>query len=56
MTPPDTNIKKQRRRHWPVIWGIFLAVVLAFLGWVFLTGATGDVDDATSAGETAEPG
>lgn len=36
MTPPDTNLKKQRRRHWPVYWGFVGAFALAVLAWVVL--------------------
>lgn len=34
MTPPDTNLKKERRRHRPVLWGIAAAVLIAVLGWI----------------------
>ena len=55
MTPPDTNLKKQRRRHWPVIWGIVGAFVLAFLGWIALSEVTEDVNQGLPAGETISP-
>ena len=37
MSPPDTNLEKQKRRHWGPLWGIGLAVLFAvglFLWWI----------------------
>ena len=39
MSPPDTNVKTQARRHRPALIGILLAVGFAailFAAWVFL--------------------
>ena len=41
MTPPDANIRKQKRRHWPVIWGIVGAAALAVIGWLAVAGLRG---------------
>ena len=42
MTPPDTNLKKQRRRHWPVYWGFVGAFALAVLAWIVLIAVEGE--------------
>lgn len=55
MTPPDTNLNKQRRRHWPVIWGITVAFVLAIVAWVVLSGFTDDVNAPADAIDADEP-
>lgn len=56
MTPPDINLKKQRRRHWPVIWGIAGTLVLAILAWVVLSGLTEeDVNEPTPVSDTTVP-
>lgn len=57
MSAPDTNIKKQKRRHKGPLTGIPLAILLAtiafvgFLAWAALTDS--DTDGAQS-GETVE--
>lgn len=53
MTPPDANLDRQKRRHWPVLIGIAGAVLLAVLGWFAYGGLVGapetDPADETSA-------
>lgn len=48
MTPPDANLNKQRRRHWPVIWIVAGAMVLAVIAWLAVSGFTQDGSDATA--------
>ncbi len=44
MSAPDTNLEKQKRRHWGPLLGIALAIVLAGgLAFVFLAGGGDDV-------------
>lgn len=37
MSAPETNIEKQKRRHWPVLAGIVGAVALVVLSFVVLS-------------------
>lgn len=37
MSAPDTNITKQKRRHWPVLAGIIAAVSLVVVAMVVLS-------------------
>jgi hypothetical protein len=50
MTPPDVNLRKQKQRHWPVIWGILAAVAIAVLGWVAVVGFA-DTDRTPTPGD-----
>jgi hypothetical protein len=34
MSAPDTNIERQKRRHWPVITGIVAAVLLSTVAFM----------------------
>lgn len=62
MSAPDTNIRKQKRRHGPLLVGMIAAVAiagLAFLAWLAL--APGEVatpgNQATGmTGQSAVPG
>ena len=45
MSAPDTNLGKQKSRHWPAIAGIVAALGLGVLIGLGLAGTT-DVDDA----------
>ena len=53
MSPPDTNIRKQKRRHWPVFWGIVGAIALAIAAWFILHGIMADTPEPAPPG-TAE--
>ena len=55
MTPPDANIDKQRRRHWPAIWGIAGVALLAIVVWIVLSGHTNDMNDAPVVEDTLAP-
>ncbi|MDJ0637940.1 MAG: hypothetical protein QNJ20_03840 [Paracoccaceae bacterium] len=37
MTAPDTNIEKQKKRHWPVFFGIAGAALLVIAAMVVLS-------------------
>lgn len=47
MSAPDTNIEKQKNRHFPVLLGIG-AVLVAVFAFIFLAPLAPD-DDATNA-------
>lgn len=51
MTAPDTNLKKQKRRHWGPLVGMAVAVGVAVLLLLWLIGRT--IGGATD--ETVEP-
>lgn len=56
MSPPDTNIEKQERRHRPALLGI--AISLAFvviLVFIFLTYVTNPDQTLIENGPTSEP-
>ena len=50
MSPPDTNLKKEERRHKPALLGIGVAVVavVVFVIAIDLFGADEEVDEAAS--------
>jgi len=52
MSAPDTNVKKQARRHRPALIGIALAVVFGVLFFLFDVGS--GVDDEGPVVEGAE--
>ena len=54
MTPPDTDLKTQRRRHGPAIWGMVAAVALALVLWIASTRPAEDPDQPTLAAPPAE--
>jgi len=56
MTPPDTNLKTQRRRHWPATWGMVAAVVLALVLWIASTRPAEDPDQPTLAAPPEQSG
>jgi hypothetical protein len=43
MSAPNTNVEKQKRRHWPVLWGIGAVVVFAAI--LFLMNVYSSLDD-----------
>jgi hypothetical protein len=45
MSAPDTNLEKQKSRHWPAIAGIVVALGLGVLIGLAIARST-DVDDA----------
>ena len=61
MSPPDTNIRKQTRRHKPALWGIFGALIFAaalFLGlltWLAYNGQEPRTPETRIDGRTGEP-
>lgn len=55
MTPPDANVKKQTRRHWPVFWGIAGAILLAVLGWFLFAVFIGNPDEPGLLSDVPEP-
>lgn len=58
MTPPDANIKKQKRRHWPVFWGIAAAILLAVVAWLGVNATIEEPEEPVLEGEapaTAAP-
>ncbi len=56
MTAPDTNIERQRRRHWGPIVGIVLALAVAVVAGFYFTGADPVATDATTGATAAEVG
>ncbi|RFP86840.1 hypothetical protein DZK27_13455 [Rhodobacteraceae bacterium 63075] len=52
MSPPDTNIEKQERRHRPALWGIAIAVVIALVFVATRTVMTVENADEESQVET----
>ena len=50
MSPPDTNVRKQRRRHVPALAGISAALAIALIAGVVLL-----VRDRIPAEEQATP-
>jgi len=54
MSPPDTNLEKQERRHSPALWGIAIAVILGILFFVFMTMTTVENADEESQVETGD--
>jgi hypothetical protein len=55
MTPPDTDLKKQKRRHWPVFWGIVAAAALAVLAWFAFVGFRADMTGTALTDDIVEP-
>ncbi len=57
MSPPDTDIEKQERRHRPALWGIAIAIILGFVFFAsrtMLTVENADTDEQTDdSGVTA---
>ncbi|ADO41847.1 hypothetical protein [Ketogulonicigenium vulgare] len=56
MSAPDTNVKKQSRRHWPAITAITLALVFAFglvIWWVVRESV--DPEPVATPGEAPVP-
>lgn len=53
MSAPDTDLKKQERRHWPSLIGISIGVIFAlglltlFVIWVFAQGEDPGEDERT---------
>lgn len=52
MSPPDTNLEKQERRHRPALWGIAIAVVIALVFVATRTVMTVENADEESQVET----
>lgn len=50
MTAPDTNIAKQKRRHWPVLAGIAAAVLLVVAALAALSPVEQTAEEAVAAG------
>jgi len=46
MTPPDTNLEKQRRRHRPALYGMAFVAIFAILTLLIRIFAATDPDDA----------
>ena len=61
MSPPDTTIEKQKRRHRGPLWGIGLAVVFAFglfVWWITYVAEEGNEPEGADVqidGATGEP-
>lgn len=47
MTPPDTNLKTQRRRHRPALYAIAFAVLFGMLTLLIRVFVATDPDEAT---------
>lgn len=60
MSAPDTDTKKQARRHRPALWGIAAVLVFAFIIAVIIVGGffdestTGDAEDVNPRLEESE--
>jgi hypothetical protein len=52
MTPPDTNLRTERRRHRPALYGIAFVVIFAFLALI----VRGFVATDTDTTPLADPG
>ena len=48
MSPPDVNIEKQKRRHWPVFWGIAGSIALAIVVWLVIEGMLDEAEQDTT--------
>lgn len=48
MSPPDANIEKQKRRHWPVFVGVVAAVAVVIVAWLILEGQLDEAEEDTS--------
>lgn len=48
MSPPDVNLEKQKRRHWPVFVGVVAAVAVAIIAWLVLEGQLDEAGEDTS--------
>lgn len=56
MSPPDTNIEKQERRHRPALLGIAISLAfVAILAFIFLTYVTDPDQTLIENGPTNEP-
>jgi hypothetical protein len=56
MSPPDTNIQKQERRHRPTLLGIAISLMFAaLLAFIFLTYVTDPDQTLIENGPTSEP-
>jgi uncharacterized membrane protein len=49
MSPPDVNLKRQQRRHWPLTWGIVLSVIVGLLAAIAVALWVGDRNEADPA-------
>lgn len=54
MSAPETNLKKQKRRHWPSLIGIAVAVGLAIAAASFFGIWDGASDDAPTVPPASE--
>lgn len=56
MTPPDTNLRKQRKRHKGPLIGMALAVIVAvlFLGWLFSRTLMGTPEEPTAPAQVED--
>lgn len=48
MSPPDTNLETQKRRHWPVFVGVAAAIAVAIVTWLALEGRLDEAEEDTS--------
>lgn len=48
MSPPDANIEKQKRRHWPVFLGTAVAIALAVVLWLVIQGTMDEAGEDTT--------
>ena len=54
MSPPDTNLSKQKRRHRPALWGMGLAILFVALLFTWFLGT--QMNDDPASGEGAGDG
>jgi hypothetical protein len=56
MSPPNTNIEKEKRRHRPALLGIAISLMFAaILAFIFLTYVTDPDQTLIENGPTSEP-
>ncbi|MHA7886427.1 hypothetical protein [Roseicyclus sp.] len=48
MSPPDVNLEKQKRRHWPVFVGVAAALAVAIVTWLALEGQLDEAEEDTA--------
>lgn len=49
MTSPNTNIEKQKRRHWPVLTGIIGAIILVIIAVIAFSPANEQAPEPAAA-------
>lgn len=54
MSPPDTDIEKQERRHSPALWGIAIAIILGFVFFAMMALTTVENADEESQVQTGD--